>query len=107
MNTPSRIYDPKQMAQIAEFYSDIKAAIDKLEPEISATMENPLYVFGMEIVIRHRDGYTIGRIGMDDFPYFELTDENYVSEAEEVKRSTTDVLLSHIRQEDTASGQKP
>ena len=31
----------------------------------------------MEIVFRHMDDYTVARIGLDDFPYFEIPDERY------------------------------
>lgn len=77
MTTPARFYDAKQMAQIAKFFAGLEDLIKTLEPDAVFTAENPLYVYGLEIVIRHRDDYTIGRIGMEDFLFFEITDETY------------------------------
>jgi hypothetical protein len=78
MSNPSRIYDAKQMAKIAALFEGVQSLIKDFEGDsISPTLDDPLYIFGLEIVIRHRDDYTIGRIGMDDFPFFELTDERY------------------------------
>lgn len=80
MTAPARLYDPKQMARISKFYSDLYALIEEFEGgEIGEFPDDdhPLYIFAMDIVIRHKDGYTVGRIGLDDFPYFEITDENY------------------------------
>lgn len=98
-----RIYEPALMAQIAELFSDVVAAYAKFEPKVNSR-DQPLYVFSTEIVIRHYDGYTIGRIGMDDFPFFEFTDENY---GEKPKRDdgVGAAVQAHIRQENTASGQ--
>lgn len=79
-NIPAKIYDAKQMAKISELFSDIEAAMKKFEGGEMGGLrsnENPLYIFTTEIVIRHQDDYTIGRIGMDDFLFFELTDEKY------------------------------
>lgn len=76
MTAPPRIYDPKILAQVSELFTEISKVFKEFEPdEVSANY--PLYIYGTEIVIRHKDDYTIGRIGMDDFLYFELTDENY------------------------------
>lgn len=79
MSTPSRIYDAKTMMMIAKFYEGLQALQKELEGEIGGfpTDKNPLYLFNVEIVFRHRGDYTIGRIGMDDFMFFEITDENY------------------------------
>jgi hypothetical protein len=72
-----RIYDAKQMMKIAELLQGLSDLQEKFEPNVVGTAEDPLYIFSAEIVIRHYDGYTVGRIGMDDFLYFELTDETY------------------------------
>lgn len=73
---PNRIYDAKQMAKISKLFGGIEALYKEFEPPINNNNE-PLYIFSTEIVIRHKDGFTVGRIGMDDFLFFELTDENY------------------------------
>lgn len=81
--TATRFYDAKQMAKVAAFLEDLQTLITAFEgDEVVATAENPLYVYGLEIVIRHHDDYTIGRIAMDDFLYYEGTEEDYVSAAE-------------------------
>lgn len=76
------IYDAKQLMRIAELFNDLTEAFSKFEPGftdggIPSWDDDPLYIFGVEIVIRHKDDYTIGRIAMDDFLFFEFTDENY------------------------------
>lgn len=77
MSAP-RIYDPKTLTAIAGLFSDIEAAFKKFEGDtVQPTGEFPLYVFSAEIVIRHRDDWTVGRIGIDDFLFFEITDETY------------------------------
>lgn len=103
---PACIYDPKVMRQIADFFQGFVDLQKTLEPDITSDDEHPLYLFNAEIVIRHRNGYTIGRIGMDDFPFFEITDETYgeISKEDEIKRAVTEALQTHIRQEDTAAG---
>jgi hypothetical protein len=76
------IYDAKQFTKIAKLFSDLTEVFKEFEPGFtdggfSSTDDNPLYIFGVEIVIRHRDDYTIGRIAMDDYLFFEFTDETY------------------------------
>lgn len=111
MTTPARFYDAKQMAKIAEFYAGVETLIKELEGTDEPSAVGPLSVYSMDIVIRHRDGYTVGRIGFeDDYPFFELTDEHYGEEPETVE--TVHKWLSdkeygiqaHIRQEDTGAG---
>lgn len=75
MTTERRFYDANQMAKIAELLKDIEAAYKRFEGEYNS--DEPLYIFSTEIVIRHKDDYTVGRIGMDDFLFFEITDEDY------------------------------
>lgn len=77
MTSNSRIYDADIMAKIATFYSGLTALIDEFQGSEIIDKNHPLYVFSMEIVLRHVDGYTIGRIGMEDFPFFEITEETY------------------------------
>lgn len=78
MTTPARFYDSKQMLAIGEFFAGLQDLQKELEGDLAASSpDKPLYVFGMEIVIRHSDDYTVGRFGMDDFLYFEMTDEHY------------------------------
>lgn len=76
MTTPARVYNAKQLMKIAEFYQGLTDLFEQFEPPTN-TEDDPLYIFSAEIVIRHKDGYTLGRIGMDDFPFFEITDEAY------------------------------
>jgi hypothetical protein len=77
MRHDPRFYDPKQMAQIAAFYKGLEELVKGLEPEFTATLDNPLFIYSLEIIIQHRDDYTVGRFGMEDFLFFELTDEGY------------------------------
>lgn len=71
-----RIYDPKQLTTIANLFQSLSDLYKTFEPEIN-TLDEPLYIFSTEIIIRHKDDYTVGRIGMDDYLFFEFTDEKY------------------------------
>lgn len=79
MSLPARIYDADILMKIAKFCRGLHDLQKELEGEIGGfpTDKNPLYLFNVEIVIRHKDNYTVGRIGMDDFMFFEITDEDY------------------------------
>ena len=111
----ARIYDANMLTKIASLYQDISTAVKNFEGDdrLAPTKEDPLYIYGGEIVIRHQDGWTIGRIGWDDFLFFEFTDEEYVSAADEASKGATAAavaaaqaaVLAHTRQEDTAAGQ--
>lgn len=102
----SRIYDPNLVGKIAVFYKGLKSLIDEFEGQVG-DQDEP-YIYSLEIIFQHPDNWTIGRIGMDDFPFFEITDEDYgksqndgqASRAEEIN----DAVMAHVRQEDTASG---
>lgn len=77
MSIPARIYETKTLTKVAELFQGIEDLYREFEPGVDLTKENPLYIWSTEIVIRHKDGWTVGRIGMDDFLFFEITDENY------------------------------
>lgn len=79
MTVPTKIYDAKMLAKIADFYSKFTALVEEFEGDAGAPLseDNPLYIWSGEIVFRHRDDYTIGRFGLDDFWFFEITDEDY------------------------------
>lgn len=78
MTVPARFHDPQGMVQIAEFFAGLKDLYARFEGPYGDNEDHPYYTFSTEIVIRHKDQYTIGRIGMeDDFLFFEITDENY------------------------------
>lgn len=62
------------LTKIAGFYKGLTDLIEEHFPEMEDT---DAYVYSMEIVLQHRDDWTIGRIGLDDFLFFELTDEDY------------------------------
>ena len=72
---PVRIYDPRVLSKIAEFYQEFTDLCEKHFPEFGEDL--PVYIFGGELVLRHQDQFTIGRISWDDFPFFEITDETY------------------------------
>lgn len=74
MSTTARIYDPKILSDIAAFYKDLLDLIEKHFPEMS---ETDVYVYSMEIVLQHKHDWTLGRIGIDDFLFFEITDDDY------------------------------
>lgn len=82
MSAP-RFYDAATMEKIAEFFRGLEALQKKFEGDVGgqATAENPLYIYTMEIVIRHRDDWTVGKFSIDDFLYFEITDETYGEKA--------------------------
>jgi len=101
----SRIYDTKQLTKITDFFEDFMAIFKPLDPENSDNWDDPLYIESVEIVIRHRDDYTVARIGMDDFPYVEFTDGEDPEIVSEIN-AVAAAISAHIRQEDTASGQK-
>ena len=75
----SRIYDAKILEQVSKLYSGISEVFKEFEEDLVPSREKPLYVWATEIVIRHKDGYTIGRIGMDDFLFFEITEKQFAS----------------------------
>lgn len=77
--TPTRFYEPDQMVKVADFFAKFKALVEEFEGGTYAAPndEHPLYVFGGEIIIRHKDGWTLGRLAVDDFWYFENTEETY------------------------------
>ncbi len=76
--TITKFHDPQTMTQIAELFSGLKDLDEKFEGEFGDNDSMPLYILSTEIVIAHKDGYTIGRIGMEDgYLFFELTDEYY------------------------------
>mgnify|MGYP001615215880 FL=1 len=77
MTVPARIYEAKVLEQVSALFTGISEVFKDFEEDLVPSREKPLYVWATEIVIRHKDGYTIGRIGMDDFLFFEITDENY------------------------------
>lgn len=82
--TPARFYDAKSLLKIAELFVELEALYKKFEPSVNSADE-PLYIFSTEIVVRHKDDYTVGKIGMDDFLYFEITDETYGEKPKAVK----------------------
>jgi hypothetical protein len=79
--TPTKIYDADTMLRIADLYKGLEDLFTKFEGGSLGTVAsvvNPLYVFDANIVIRHKDNYTVGRIFIeDDNVVFELTDEDY------------------------------
>lgn len=79
MITPSRLHDAKQMAAMSKFFEGVQALQKELEGDVGGfpTDDRPLYLFNVDIVFRHKDDYTVGRIGMDDFLYFEIPEETY------------------------------
>ncbi len=122
MSTPARFYDSEQMTMIAELFSGLKDLFRKFEGEYGDNDSHPCYVWSTEIVIRHKDDYTVGRFAYeDDQLIFEITDENYgyadradmitisinpPEDPAETARAIAAALDAHIRQEDTAAGQK-
>lgn len=112
MTTPARFYDSEQMTMIANLFASLKDLFREFEGEYGDNDSHPLYIWSTEIVIRHKDDYTVGRLTYeDDQLIFEITDENYGVDND--KTPSSDVLASvvgaaiaaHVRQEDTASGQ--
>ena len=74
-----RFYEPERLVEIAEFYKGLKDLVEKFEgPPFGDNEGHALYVFSMEVVIRHKDDYTVGRIYQeDDNLVYETTDERY------------------------------
>lgn len=109
MTAPSRFYDPDVMKRLADLYSAAAFLIENFESDYGKyddpdEDDSPLFISDLDIVVRHKDGYTVGRITVEDgFPVFELTDENY-GEVTTLPDVAT-AIARHTRQEDTASGQ--
>ena len=74
-----RIYSADSLEKISKFYKGLQELQKELEGDVGGfpTEKNPIYIYSTEIVLRHRDDYTIGRIGMDDYMFFEFTEETY------------------------------
>lgn len=70
----SRISDSKMLLEVAYLFDNIANAYSSFERDVDTS----LYIGHTEITIEHKDGFTIGRITMEnDFPVLEFTAEHY------------------------------
>ncbi len=64
-----RIYDAEVLTKISDLFVAVKDMVFEFEGDDDT---EPLSIYILDITVRHKDGYTVARIGIDDFVYLEV-----------------------------------